>query len=180
MKEDIAQLSKRVDNVSKTASQNALEIQKIKSFGSIKKEDIPEEGKEQVKIPEKPDRLYKYALDAYFKGKMKQSKEAFEKFVKKYRNSELYDNALFWLGQIYYTEGKYEKALSIFDSLIQGCKTGQIVDCNKLPTAMLKKALCYIRLGEKSKAKKLLNTVVREFPDTEEAEISLKRLEEMK
>ncbi|MBK3332979.1 tetratricopeptide repeat protein [Persephonella atlantica] len=180
MKEDIAQLSKRVDNVSKTASQNALELQKLKSFGKVEKETLPKEGEEQVKIPEKPDRLYKYALDAYFKGKMEEAREGFKKFIDRYKDSELYDNALFWLGQIYYAEGRYSVALKTFDRIINGCKAGEILDCNKLPAAMLKKAQCHLKLGEKSKALKILKTIIDNFPDTEEAEISRKKLEELR
>lgn len=179
VKEDIAQLSKRVDNVSKTASQNALELQKLKSFGKVEKETLPKEGEEKVKIPEKPDRLYKYALDAYFKGKMEEAKEGFKKFIDKYKSSELYDNALFWLGQIYYTEGKYDTALKTFNRIVTGCETGEILDCNKLPAAMLKKAQCYIKLGETDKAKKVFQKIIKNFPDTEEAEISRKQLEEI-
>ncbi len=180
MKEDIAQISQRVDNVSKTASQNALELQKLKSFGKVEEETLPKEGEEQVKIPEKPDRLYKYALDAYFKGKMEEAKEGFKKFIDKYKDSELYDNALFWLGQIYYAEGRYSVALETFDRIINGCKTGEILDCNKLSGAMLKKAQCHLKLGEKSKALKILKTIIDNFPDTEEAEISRKKLEELR
>ncbi|SNZ07086.1 tol-pal system protein YbgF [Persephonella hydrogeniphila] len=184
IKEDISLLSKRVDNVSKVASQNSLEIQKIKSFGEIKpekgkSEEIEREGEEKVKFPEKPEDLYKYGLDAYYKGKIEEAREAFSLFVKKFRDSELYDNALFWLGQTYYTEGRYDTALKIFSRLVNECMTGQISDCNKLPTAMLKEGYSLMKLGEVDKAKEVFKKILKEFPDTEEAEIAQKKLEVM-
>jgi len=187
IEQDISRLSKRVDNVAKVASENEIQIQKLKSFGTTEKpqnsietakeEEEPEkEGEEKVKIPDKPDELYRYGLDAYYKGKIEQARKIFEEFVRKYRDSELYDNALFWIGQTYYIEGKYDAAIKTFDRIINGCQTGEIMDCNKLPTAMLKKGFALLKMGEEDKARKVFMEVVRKFPDTEEAEIARKKL----
>jgi len=185
---DLSRLSKRVDSVAKVASENELQLQKLRTFGKIKEvkntpsdtadfEEPEKEGEEKVKIPEKSDELYRYGLDAYYKGKVEQAREIFEKFVKKYRDSELYDNALFWIGQTYYIEGKYDAAVKTFDRIIEGCQTGQILDCNKLPTAILKKGFALLKMGEKEEAKKVFRQLVNRFPDTEEAEIARKKLE---
>jgi len=181
IQEDLADLSKRVDNVSKVASQNSIELQKIKSFGKPEKEaeekEFEKEGEEKVKIPEKPEDIYRYGLDAYYKGKVEEAREMFEKFVKRFKDSELYDNALFWIGQTYYTEGRYDKAIKTFDMLINDCKTGKILDCNKMPTAMLKKGFAFLKMGETNKAKAVFKELIKTFPDTEEADIAKKKLE---
>ena len=182
IQEDLSGLSKRVDNVSKVASQNSIELQKIKSFGRSEKKseeekELEKEGEEKVKIPENPDELYRYGLDAYYKGKIKEAREIFERFIKRFKDSELYDNALFWIGQTYYTEGRYEKAVKTFDRLINECKTGKILDCNKMPTAMLKKGFAFLKMGETNKAKTVFRELIKNFPDTEEAEIAKKKLE---
>ena len=183
IQKDVADLSKRVDNVSKVASQNSIELQKLKSFGRSekkneeKKKGLKKEGEEKVKIPEKPEELYRYGLDAYYKGKIKEAREMFEAFTKKFKDSELYDNALFWIGQTYYTEGRYDKAVKTFDRLINECKTGKILDCNKMPTAMLKKGFAFLKMGETDKAKAVFRDIIKKFPDTEEAEIAKKKLE---
>ena len=177
---DISNLSRRVDDVSKVASQNAIEIQKMKTFekpAGAPVENLPPEGEEKVKLPQNPEELYKYGLDSYYKGKIKEAQEAFQEFVKKYKDSELYDNALFWVGQTYYVEGKYEEAIKKFDELIKGCETGEIKDCNKLPAAMLKKGFSLEKLGEIDKAIKLYQEIIQKFPDTEEAELARKKLE---
>ncbi|WP_457640181.1 tetratricopeptide repeat protein [Persephonella sp.] len=185
MKEDLSRLSQRVDNVAKVASENQMQIQKMKSFGTEegtkqtgeKQPHLKKEGAEKVKLPEKPDELYRYGLDAYYKGKIEEAREIFEEFTRRYRDSELYDNALFWIGQTYYTEGKYDTAVKIFDRIINGCKTGKILDCNKLPTAMLKKGYALSKMGEFQQAKKVFRQLIEKFPDTEEAEIAQKKLE---
>ncbi|WP_456465720.1 tol-pal system protein YbgF [Persephonella sp.] len=181
IQEDLAGLSKRVDNVSKVASQNSIELQKLKSFGQSRNKteesELEKEGEEKVKIPENPEELYRYGLDAYYKGKIEVAREMFEKFIKKFKNSELYDNALFWIGQTYFAEGRYDKAVKTFDRLINECETGKILDCNKMPTAMLKKGFALLRMGETNKAKDVFREVIKNFPDTEEAEIAKKKLE---
>ncbi|WP_293445071.1 tol-pal system protein YbgF [Persephonella sp.] len=179
--EDLADLSKRVDNVSKVASQNSIELQKLKSFGGSEKKaeekELEKEGEEKVKIPENPEEIYRYGLDAYYKGKIQKAREMFETFTKRFKESELYDNALFWIGQTYYAEGKYDKAIKTFDRLINECKTGKILDCNKMPTAMLKKGFAFLKMGETNKAKSVFTELIKKFPDTEEAEIAKKKLE---
>ncbi|WP_456393125.1 tol-pal system protein YbgF [Persephonella sp.] len=189
IEEDLSRLSQRVDNVAKVASENEIQLQKLRSFGKIEEtkkqnsttstesEEPEKEGEEKVKIPERPDELYRYGLDAYYKGKIEQAREIFEKFVKKYRDSELYDNALFWIGQTYYIEGRYDAAAKTFDRIIKGCQTGEILDCNKLPTAMLKKGFALLKMGEKEEAKRVFRQLIKRFPDTEEAEIAQKKLE---
>ena len=187
IEKDLSLLSKRVDNVSKIASSNALELQKLKSFGNSSSEDtenknnkninLPLEGEEKVKTPETPEEIYKQGLDAYYKGKIEKARDYFERFINTFKNSELYDNALFWIGQTYYTEGKYEKALEIFNKLIRQCQEGLITDCNKLPTAMLKKAYSLLKLGQEKEAKEVFKQIISHYPETEEAEISRKKLE---
>ncbi|NPA58635.1 MAG: tetratricopeptide repeat protein [Aquificae bacterium] len=188
MEGDISRLSDRVDNVAKVASKNEIALRKIQSFGKVEGVELaeenspsslsqlPKEGEEKVKMPENPEELYRYGLDAYYKGKIEQAREIFKEFISKYKDSELYDNALFWIGQTYYTEGNYEKAVQVFDRLIQGCQSGEIVDCNKLPSAMLKKAFALMKMGETEEANRILRQLIDNFPDTEEAEIARRKL----
>ncbi len=178
IKSSLSDLSKRVDNVSQIASKNSLEIEKIKLAQKPETvETLEKEGSEKVRIPEDPKELYKYALNAYYKGKTEEARKYFQIFVEEYRESDMYDNALFWIGQTYYTEGNYEKAIQAFDKLIDECETGKAQECNKYPVAMLKKAYSYIKLGEIEEAKKLLKDIVRRFPDTEESELASRKLE---
>ncbi|WP_457642445.1 tetratricopeptide repeat protein [Persephonella sp.] len=177
-KDNLKNLSIRVDNVSQIASKNSLEIEKIKLAKKPENlETLEEEGAEKVKVPEDPADLYKYALNAYYKGKTEEARKYFEIFVENYSDSDMYDNALFWIGQTYYTEGNYKKAIEAFDRLITECETGKAQECNKYPVAMLKKAYSYIKLGEIEEAKKILKKIVRRFPDTEEAELATRKLE---
>ncbi len=172
-------LAKRIDEVSSIATQNSVEIQKLK-IGYKPPENPPLEGEEQVKTAKNPEDIYNQALDLYYQGKLDEAEKKFQEFVKKYKDSQLYDNALFWIGQIYYTKGQYEKAINTFQDLINKCETGQIKDCNKLPDALLKISYSYLKIGEKEKAKHYFQKIIEKYPDSEEAKIAKRKLEESK
>lgn len=172
-------LAKRIDDVSSIATQNSVEIQKLK-IGYKPPENPPLEGEEQVKTAKNPEDIYNQALDLYYQGKLDEAEKKFQEFVKEYKNSELYDNALFWIGQIYYTKEEYKKAVEAFQNLINKCESGQIKDCNKLPDALLKISYSYLKLGDKEKAKYYFQKIIDKYPDSEEAKIAKRKLEENK
>jgi len=174
--EDIA---RRLDDVSNIATKNSLEIQKIK-LSYKPSENPPVEGKEKVITPQKPEEIYNKALDLYYEGKLEEAENQLKKFLSKFKENSLYDNALFWLGQIYYSKGDYEKAIETFKTLIDKCNSGQLKDCNKLPITLLKISYAYIKVNKKNEADKYLKKLIEEFPDTEESQIAKRKLEENK
>ncbi len=181
IKMNLMDISQRIDNLSKNVAKNSLEIEKLKTFQKPPSStQVPKEGAERVTMPENPVDLYKRALDAYYKGKTEEARNYFQEFVRKYKNHELYDNALFWIGQTYYAEGKYEEAINAWNKLIEGCETGEIVECNKYPMAMLKKAYAYMKMGNIEEAKNIFRDIIAKFPDSEEAELAQRKLEAIK
>lgn len=190
IKADLQELSNRVDNVSQTASQNSVEIEKLKmkvnSLASRKSYTPPP----STTIPTGTttssitgdttavdDRdLYKQALKAYYEQDFDRAKRLFIELVNKYPYSKFYDNALFWVGQIYFKEGKYDKALEYFDRIINECDAGTAPDCNKMPFALYRKAETLIALGEKDKAREILKRIVREFADSEAYDLAKRKL----
>ena len=193
IKSNLQELSSRVDNVSQIASQNSVEIEKLKmkinSLSSKKTSVAPtptttptQETTTQPTMTESPtaltdEDLYRKALDAYRQQDFDRARQLFTELLDKYPYSKFYDNALFWIGQTYYREGKYDKAIEYFDKIINECDAGTAPDCNKMPMALLKKAYSLIYLGEKDKAKELLERILREFPDSEAYDLAKRKLE---
>ncbi len=190
IKSDLQELSTRVDNVSQTASQNSVEIEKLKmkiSSLSSKRSYTPTPSpatsteittptsNEVVSLSD--EELYRQALDAYRQQDFDKARKLFFELVEKYPYSKFYDNALFWIGQTYYREGKFDKAIEYFDRIINECDAGTAPDCNKVSMALLKKAYSLIYLGEKDKAKEILERVIREFPDSEAYDLAKRKLE---
>lgn len=189
LKKGLESLSNRVDNVSQMASENSLEIEKLK----MKKSNVStttggggytpssQQAPQQAEVPtNKSDvDIYREALEYYQRQDFENARRLLDQIIENFPYSKYYDNALFWKGQTYYREGKYEEAIQYFDKLINECETGKAPDCNKLPMAMLKKAFSLVNLGDIENAKKVLQTIIKEFPESEAYELAVRKLQSL-
>jgi len=119
--------------------------------------------------------LYAAAYELFKEAKYDKSREAFENFLKQYPNTEFSDNAQFWVGECYYFEKKYEKAIVEYDKVTKNFPEG-----NKVPYALLKQGISFLKLGDKASAKLLLQQVTKDFPNTSQARIARAKLLEIK
>jgi len=122
------------------------------------------------------EKEYKSALDLYNLRQLNQAKEKFIEFIRKNPKTPLTDNAYLWLGIIYRDLGDNARAEAVWRTLEERCKRGELVDCNKLPSAYLQLARLYEAQGNNEKAKEYYEAILREFPLSEEAEIAKKKL----
>lgn len=102
------------------------------------------------------------------------SKEKFEQFVKKFPKSENADNAQFWIGEIYYRQKWYEKAILEYQKVIENYPKG-----NKVESALFKQGLSFSNLGDKSNAKLIFNELINKYPKSPEAEAAKAKLKEL-
>lgn len=100
-------------------------------------------------------------------------RELMETFLKRYPTHSLAVNAAYWIGETYYAEKVYEKAILQFEDTIQ--KYGEHP---KVASAMLKQALAFEATGDKATAKVLLGRVVERFPLSEEAGKAKEKLQQ--
>lgn len=191
--EKLDALNKRVDKLSQTTAENSIEIEKLKISKTSTTQtqpppppppppaqQLPREGKEQVSIPSDEKGLYQYALDTYYKGNYEEARKYFVEFLKKYPDSELYANAIFWAGQTFYAERKFKDSIEIFKALIQKCDEGKVKKCIKYPDAMLKVGYAYLEMGDVDNGKKYLQSLIEKFPNSEPAQLARKKLEVVK
>jgi tol-pal system protein YbgF len=90
-----------------------------------------------------------------------------------YPKSDQCDNAYFWIGETYYREKSYEKAILEYQKIID-----KYPNANKLPGALLKQGLAFKEIKDDINARLLLKQVISDFPDSEEAKIAGKQLKE--
>jgi len=119
--------------------------------------------------------LYAAAYELFREARYEKSREGFENFLKQHPDTEFSDNAQFWIGECYYFEKKYEKAIVEYDKVVKNYPEG-----NKVPFALLKQGLSFEKLGDKASAKLLLQQVIRDFPNTGQARIARTKLLEIK
>jgi tol-pal system protein YbgF len=157
----------------------SFRIQYVENFIGIGKKS--EQEKEPAKAAEgrkdasgiDKEKAYADAYDSFKAGNYAEAREKFRTFIKTFPDTEYSDNAQFWIGECFYVEKEYEKAILEYESVIKNYPKG-----NKVPNAILKQALAFVKLGDNESAKLLFQRVIREYPNTSPARIARKRLSE--
>lgn len=125
---------------------------------------------------EPPQAFYERGLDLIQRqGDMAKGREVMQEFLKKYPQDQLAVNAMYWIGESYYGEKKYENAILQFQDVIQ--KYG---DHPKVASALYKQGLSFSALGDNKNAKVILKKVIDTFPLAEEAKRAKEKLATIK
>ena len=178
----LTRLKKKNAGLSKMLEQAMVENRKLKTrffkieqyvgFEPVKKAAL-KKIKDKKKLSEKE--LYRLAKSTLDKGKTKEARDLFQKFLAIYPKSSNADNSQFWISDIYYREKWYEKAILEYQKVIEKYPRG-----NKIPASYLKQGYAFYNLGEKANAKLILNELIKNFPKTNEAKLARKKLSRIK
>jgi tol-pal system protein YbgF len=115
---------------------------------------------------------YRAAVELVKAGKHDEAIAALRAFVRTYPRHDYADNAQYWLGEAFYAQRDYGRALTEFRAVIEVYPRG-----NKVPDALLKVGYCYLAAGQGEKARAVLEQVVTLYPKSEPATLAAKRLE---
>lgn len=121
-----------------------------------------------------PETLYSEGFKAIKNKEFREASDKFEEFISEHPKHELADHAQYWLGEIYYAKGDWEKAILEFDKVIKNYPKGV-----KVPAAMLKQGYSFEKMGLAKEARVLLGNVTEKFPKSDEAAKAKNRLKKM-
>ena len=102
------------------------------------------------------------------------SRELLNKFISKYPTHELADDAQYWIGQSYFQEKSFERAILAFNKVQVDYANG-----DKAPEALLLEALSFLNIDDRASARELLGQVIAKYPDSSAASTAKKRLESL-
>lgn len=111
-----------------------------------------------------PSALYKKALDLMERGQYTEAQAGFASFIRQFPQSDLADNAQYWIGECFYSQKNYKEAETAFKAVRDHFPFG-----NKVPDALFKQALCERQLGQEDQAKATLKSLIEDYPDSEAA-----------
>ncbi|MDH5637842.1 MAG: tol-pal system protein YbgF [Nitrospinota bacterium] len=134
----------------------------------------PEAPSEQADMQE-PGELYQRAYSAYLSGQFNDAVAGFDGYLKLYPNTELSDNAIYWLAESYMGGDNLEAAAAAFDRMAETFPYS-----NKAPTALLRGAQISIKLGRMAQAEEKLKLVIEKYPTAHEAATARSKLAEIK
>jgi len=118
-----------------------------------------------------PDELYRSAYEDYMRGNYDLAAEGFAEYRRQWPNTELTDNALYWIGECYDAQEKPQEALDTFTQVLEEYPTS-----DKAAAAQLKKGLIYLKMGDQGQGVVNLQYVVYEHPGTREADLAREQL----
>ena len=130
----------------------------------------------QLPVPGGSDRdNYQAALELLKEERYEPAAMAFEQFLVSFPDSELADNAQYWLAESHYVTQQFEQALDEFRVVISKYPASR-----KVPDALLKIGYCNYELEEWESARSSLSRVQAEYPETTAARLAGQRLERLR
>jgi len=129
----------------------------------------------QLPLPSGSDRdNYQVAFELLKEQRYEPAAIAFEQFLVSFPESELADNAQYWLAESHYVTKKFQQALGEFEIVIE-----KFPRSRKVPDALLKMGYCSYELKRWDAARASLMRVLSEYPDTTAARLADQRLKRM-
>jgi tol-pal system protein YbgF len=118
-----------------------------------------------------PKQLYDAAYLDLTKGKYDLAITGFSNYLKYFPETELGDNAQYWLGECYYAKKNYTRAAIEFHKVLENYATG-----DKVPSALYKLGLSLLELKSVGEANKYFEELVNKYPNTQEAKLAQEKL----
>ncbi|MFQ5649448.1 MAG: tol-pal system protein YbgF [bacterium] len=115
--------------------------------------------------------LYNTAYRDLKRGNYQLALQGFKQFVSQHPNSDLVDNAQYWIGEVYYAQGRYQNAIDEFEKVVKWYGHG-----DKTASALLKIGYSYINMNEIEQGKIYLEEILNDYPDSDVANLARGRL----
>ncbi len=136
------------------------------------------EGEEESKSPLPPNlspqEIYNMAYADYLKGNFALAIDGFKIYQDNFSQSPFADNALYWIGECYFSQKEYEEAISRYNELILNYPLG-----DKVPAAYLHKGISLTELDRKEEALSVFKLMVSKYPLEEETKIAQEKIKEL-
>lgn len=169
LNQNLVSLSNRLSSVEKTVSQQPPGVPKVTPPAST---SPPAAGTPSTALT--PEEQYKAADLLRSSGNLGAAKEKYEEFLKLFPDSPLASNSQYWIGEIYYAQGEYDRSILAFERVLTGYSKS-----DKVPDAMFKQAKAFLALKDGNSAKILLRKVMSDFPNSNAAKLAAQQLKSL-
>jgi tol-pal system protein YbgF len=160
------QLQDRMSLVESRLADAGTQFNIAASMIETKKPSAPADSSDTNKTvdPLNPESMYRTAYYEVIKGNYDMAIKGMEEYLKRYPQTSLADNALYWIGECHYTQKDYPKAQEAFERLLKDYPQSE-----NLAATKLKLGLSLFNQKNKTKAKQYFQDVVKNYPGTDEA-----------
>ncbi len=126
--------------------------------------------KESIEVQDE----YRAGLRAFQDQQFDKAVQQFRLFQRKYPNSEMADDAQYWIGESYFSQKDYNRAILEFNDVLKYRKG------DKVPAALLRQAQAFIEIGDKTDARLILQKLLNDHPNSEQARDAKERLQALR
>ncbi|MGE0825134.1 MAG: tol-pal system protein YbgF [Candidatus Binatia bacterium] len=124
-----------------------------------------------AKEPPQVQEEYRLAWNALHDQQYDKAIQQFRTFQRNNPSSELADDAQYWIGESYFNRRDYNRAILEFNDVLKYRKG------DKVPTALLRQAQAFVEIGDKTDARLILQKLVNDYPNSEQAKEARERLQ---
>jgi tol-pal system protein YbgF len=172
----IQQLEGKLEDTNYRLSQLSQQIaatnQELKAFRAVPGIESPRPGSGLAGSGgEDPEALYQTSYNDYLRGNFDLAILGFRQYLESFPNTDLADDAGYWIGESYYRQGKLNEAIRELDAVLN-----QYPNSNKTASALLRKGFAHLELGEQAKGVVHFQHVLRRFPSSDEANFARQQL----
>ncbi|MBU1186228.1 MAG: tol-pal system protein YbgF [Acidobacteria bacterium] len=134
------------------------------------------EGTEQPALNPNLDarEIYNMAHEDYLKGNYSLAIDGFKIYLQQFPESPYADNALYWIGECFYSQEIYDTAMDYFQRLILEYPQG-----DKVPAAYLKRGISLMQLKRDDEALSVFRLLISKHPLEEESKIAQQKIKEI-
>ena len=100
--------------------------------------------------------------------------KGFDEYLKNYPDTELSDNAQYWIGESLYIQRKFSEAIQGFDKVLAKYPKG-----DKAPAAALKKGYSLLEIKNNDAGIRELRQLIQKYPNSDSAQLAKDRLSAM-
>lgn len=121
-----------------------------------------------------PRTLYETAYNDYLRGNYELAILGFRQYLQSFPDTDLSDNAVYWIGECFYSQGEHARAIQEYDNVLN-----RYPRSDKTAAALLKKGFSYLEAGQREAGVAELQDVLSRFPGSNEAMLAAQRLQDL-
>jgi len=128
-----------------------------------------------LKAAPPPSELYKLAYSDFSRGKFDLAMVGFKSYLEKYPQGGFADQAQYYIAESYYSLSEWASALQEFEQVETFYPKSSLMS-----SVRLRRALCLELLDRVEESKKVMESVIKDFPGTPEAHTAAEKLKTSK
>ncbi len=174
LSESLEEVKARLAKLSDQVAQTQNIIQTLSAPPAVGTPGAPgAPGANPTPIPD-ADSLYKSGLSSFNGGQYPLAIQSFQEYLQYYGDTDLASNAQFYIGECYYSQGDFQKAVDEYNKCIEQYPKG-----NKIAAAQLKKGYALLALDQQRAGIRELRSLIKRFPNSREADLARQRLKKL-